>query len=61
MTGILFETVGSEAARAFFHDLAGWFMILFALGMLSLELWVLDHLFPEITTDSEAPLCLRVS
>lgn len=38
-TGILFETVGSATAKAFFHDFAGWLMMLLAIGFLKLELW----------------------
>jgi exosortase len=44
VTGILHETAGSEVANAVFHDLAGWFMMPLALGMLWLELKVLSHL-----------------
>jgi exosortase len=44
VTGILHETVGSEIADRFFHDLAGWFMMPLALGMLWLELKVLSCL-----------------
>lgn len=38
-TGVLFETVGSATAKAFFHDFAGWLMMLMAIGFLKLELW----------------------
>jgi exosortase len=44
-TGILHETTSSETANAFFHDLGGWLMMPLALGMLSVELKVLSHLF----------------
>lgn len=38
-TGVLFETLGSATAKAFFHDFAGWLMMLLAVGLLKLELW----------------------
>ena len=46
-TGVLFETVGSEWARAVFHDLAGWLMMPVALVFLGLELKLLTHLILE--------------
>jgi exosortase len=46
-TGVLFETVGSEWAKAVFHDLAGWLMMPVALLFLGLELKFLAHLFLE--------------
>ncbi len=45
VTGLLFETVSSEAAMAVFHDLAGWLMMPAALALLAVELYVMDHLF----------------
>jgi exosortase len=47
-TGVLFETVGTEWAKAVFHDLAGWLMMPVALGFLGLELKLLARLFVEI-------------
>jgi exosortase len=47
VTGALYDLVGSQAAKVFFHDLAGWFMMLLALGMLWLEVWVLSRLLLE--------------
>jgi exosortase len=47
VTGVLHETVSGEAANAFFHDAAGWFMMPLALAMLWVELWVLSRLFIE--------------
>ena len=44
VTGVLHETTGSQAAHVFFHDLAGWFMMLLALAVLWLELLVLSRL-----------------
>lgn len=39
VTGVLFETVGSATAKAFFHDFAGWLMMLLAVALLKVELW----------------------
>jgi exosortase len=46
-TGVLYETAGSAAAHAFFHDFAGWLMMPFAVGLLWLELRVLARLLVE--------------
>src|SRR5262249_26497498 len=47
VTGILQQSVGAEAAKAVFHDLAGWLMMPLALALLGLELRLLDLLFVE--------------
>jgi exosortase len=57
VTGILHHTTTSDVANAFFHDLAGWFMMPLALGLLWLELKVLAHLF----IDRPAPTPSRVA
>lgn len=41
-TGVLFEVAGKEMAKLVFHDLAGWLMMLLAVGLLRLELWILS-------------------
>ncbi len=57
VTGILHEKVSSRAANIVFHDLAGWFMMPIALGILWAELELLAHLFvePASTTDLLVP------
>jgi exosortase len=64
LTGVLYESAGSQWAELAFHDLAGWLMMPMALGLLCLELHVLSHLFvaapvgrpvPSLTLDV-APL-----
>src|SRR5207245_1137782 len=47
VTAILHELVGGRAARVFFHDLAGWFMMLLALALLWLGLHILSRLLVE--------------
>ncbi len=46
-TGVLFEAVGSATAKAFFHDFAGWLMMLLAVGFLRVELWFWSRLLIE--------------
>jgi exosortase len=43
VTGMLKENDLGEAADAFFHDVAGWLMMPLALGLLGLELKLLNH------------------
>ena len=47
LTGILHETVGGPAADHFYHDLAGWVMILFAFLLYWGEIWLLSHILIE--------------
>jgi exosortase len=44
-TGVAYETIGSEAGRFIFHDLAGWLMMPLALALLGLELNLLRRMF----------------
>jgi len=44
---VLYQTVGTRAGEIFFHDVAGWFMMFLALGILWGEAWFLSHLFLE--------------
>lgn len=44
VTGILHLTAGPQLAELVFHDLAGWFMMPMALGMLYVEFQILSHL-----------------
>ena len=46
--GLLHYMVASEVASAFFHDVAGWFMMPVALGLLWLELKVISALFIDL-------------
>jgi exosortase len=43
-TGVLHETAGSDFANNFFHDVGGWLMMPFALGLFWIELMVLARL-----------------
>jgi exosortase len=58
LTGTLHETRGGDAAFTFYHDLAGWIMIPFALLLYWFEIWILSHLLIE--TKREAPLLLEL-
>ncbi|MFI5457361.1 MAG: exosortase/archaeosortase family protein [Isosphaerales bacterium] len=56
VTGILHDTVGGHVASTFYHDLAGWLMIPFALILYWFVIWILSRLLIE--TKYEAPLLL---
>jgi exosortase len=45
VAGVLHDTVGSDWANRFFHDLGGWLMMPVALGMMWLVLQLLSRLF----------------
>lgn len=47
LTGILYERAGGAAAMTFYHDLAGWVMIPFALVLYWCEIWVLSRILIE--------------
>ena len=55
-TGVLYETAGSQVARAFFHDFAGWLMMPLAVGLLWVELRLLSRLLVERRSESPLPV-----
>jgi exosortase len=48
MTGILHETAGGSVADRYYHDLAGWVMIPFALVLYWCVIWVFSHILVEV-------------
>jgi exosortase len=54
-TGVAYETVGGEAGRFIFHDLAGWLMMPLALSLLGIELRFLAKLFLAPAAVAPAP------
>jgi exosortase len=46
-TGVMFQAISGEAAKVFFHDLAGWVMMPLCLAFLGVELWALRRLVVE--------------
>lgn len=42
LTGILYEIWGPVVADDFFHGFSGWFIFMFSLGLLLVEMWVLS-------------------
>jgi exosortase len=56
VTAVLHEKVGDGAARAVFHDWAGWLMMPLALGLLWLVLAALKALFVERPARRPVPL-----
>ncbi len=59
VTGILHLTAGPELAEMVFHDLAGWFMMPMALGLLYVEFQILSHLI--IDESNTGPLQIGAS
>jgi exosortase len=58
-TAIAHSTLGTDAGNAVMHDLAGWLMMPLALGLMWLELRLLDRLFPPMPDKPLAPLNLN--
>jgi exosortase len=59
ITGVLHKTVGSHLANLVFHDLAGWLMMPLALGLLWLELRLLNWVFvPKVSGRDARPLAI---
>jgi exosortase len=48
LTGVLHVTIGGSTADHFYHDLAGWVMIPFAVALYWCEIWILSHLLIEV-------------
>ena len=42
MTGILYEIWGPQVAEDFFHGFSGWFIFMFGMAVLLVEMWVLN-------------------
>ncbi len=59
LTGVLHETAGKGFADHFYHDLAGWLMIPFALVLYWLELQVLTRIL--VQEEEEAPLLVGLT
>ena len=47
LTGILYQIWGAKAAEGFFHGFSGWFIFMFSLAILLVEMWVLKKLPPR--------------
>jgi exosortase len=48
LTGVFHETIGGQIADKFYHDLAGWVMIPFALVLYWCEVWIFSHILVEV-------------
>ena len=55
LTGVLYYWVSSEIGHKFSHDLAGWFMMPIAIGLLWLELELLSALFIDTVEFDSGP------
>ena len=51
LTGVLYVKAGSKAAETFYHDLAGWLMIPFALALL----WMMAKVWSWLVVEDELP------
>jgi exosortase len=58
-TGLLLPVAGHEVANTIYHDLAGWLMMPFAIGLLWLEFCLVDHLLSIRGPGSELLTCDR--
>lgn len=58
-TGLLLPVAGREIANTIYHDLAGWLMMPFAIGLLWLEFCLVDHLLSVRGAESELLTCDR--
>ena len=47
LTAVLSEIWGPEVAEGFFHGFSGWFIFMFSLGVLLLEMWLLKKIRPS--------------
>jgi EpsI family protein len=43
LTGILYEIWGPKVAEGFFHGFSGWFIFMFALSIMLMEMWILKY------------------
>ncbi len=48
LTGVLHATINEQVADKFYHDLAGWVMIPFALVLYWCEIWIFSHILVEV-------------
>lgn len=55
LTGLLSEIWSREAAQGFFHGFSGWFIFMFTLGVLLIEMWVLKKILPEKSSVIQSP------
>ncbi len=56
VTGILYVTVGSKVAEFVYHDIAGFLMMPLGVGLMWLEMILLEHLFVEPKATLPRPL-----
>src|SRR5262249_16875697 len=54
-TAILMERWDPDLAYKFFHNWAGWLMMVFAFALLVLEIVLLRHLFPQVKHAKRPP------
>ena len=57
--GILYQFFGPVVAEGFFHDFSGWFIFMFSLALLLLELKLWKRLFPDGAPQQVEPAARR--
>lgn len=56
VTGILHVTIGGQVAEWVYHDVSGWLMMPLGVGLMWLEMKILEHLFVERPPTSSRPI-----
>jgi exosortase D (VPLPA-CTERM-specific) len=59
--GILYRFWGPAAAEGLFHDFSGWFIFMCSLGLLLLEMLILNKIFPSPVSEKMRTSALRGS
>jgi exosortase D (VPLPA-CTERM-specific) len=50
--GLLYPVWGAQVAEGFFHDFSGWAIFMISIGILVLEMWILNLLIPHRQNDT---------
>lgn len=59
-TGLLYESFGAKVAEGFFHDFSGWLIFMVTLGVLLLEMWLLEKMPGHLPRTFETGSARRV-
>ncbi len=59
--GILYQFWGPAAAEGLFHDFSGWFIFMCSLGLLLLEMLILNKIFPSSVSEEMRAAANRLS
>jgi exosortase/archaeosortase family protein len=56
VTGILHVTIGEQVAEWVYHDVSGWLMMPLGVGLMWLEMKILENLFVERPPSASRPI-----